>query len=238
MKKDLLLEIGCENIPSGYLDGALGQIRELFEKGLDSERVPFENVRVMGTPNRLVVLGSGLAVKQDSREEHIVGPPVKVALTKEGKYTKMAAGFAKAQGVPVGSLSKVETEKGEYLAVVRRIRGRSTSSILKERIPAWVQEVRFPKLMRWDGSGLRFARPVRWILCLFGDAVLKFRLGALTAGRSTRLSCYYDISVPVRSIDMYLSLMKRNRIILDQAQRREAVRRLARGAAEKLGGTL
>ena len=238
MKKDYLLEVGCENIPSGYLASALRQLAENFTGGLRSERIPFASLNILGTPKRLVVVIEGLSSKQKSIEERIVGPPCNVAFSPDGQYTKAAEGFARSQGVGAKSLKKVETERGEYIAVVKVVRGKSSASILRVRIPEWLGAVKLPKAMRWDDSGFRFARPIRWIVSLYGSRVLKLDIGSVTAGRKTRVSPYYESALPVDSVRHYFSLMKKNRVILDPEERRGAIRRLAGEKALSVGGRL
>ena len=239
MKKDFLLEIGCENIPSGYIEGALSQLENLFSRFLAEERIPHESLMVTGTPNRLIVYIEGLAAKQESVEERIIGPPANIALTPDGGYTKAAEGFARSQGVPVSKISRVTTEKGEYIAVVKRARGEQTGSLLKARIPAIIDSIKFPKVMRWDSSGQRFARPIRWMLALFGDRVMKVELsGGLAAGRRTRLSPFFEDTIEAESIARYFEIMDDNGIILDDEVRRSKVLSMARKAAGRGGGVL
>ena len=238
MKHDFLLEIGCENLPSGYVEDAIEQLRKQFEEGLPAARISFEGIRAMGTPKRLVVHVTGLAARQDTAEERIVGPPSKIAIAPDGSFTKAAEGFARSQGVPVTSLARVETGKGEYLAVIKRIHGKPAVSILKELVPPWIQGIRMPKSMRWGAGGLRFGRPIRWLLCLNGDAVVALKIGGLVAGRLTRYSPLFEKTVVVKSIDHYFSAMRRAGIILDPAARRDAVRTASRECARALGGTL
>lgn len=192
----------------------------------------------MGTPNRLVVHIEGLSGKQESTEERIVGPPWAVAVSPDGSYTKAAEGFARSQGVSMDRLKRIETEKGEYVAVTKLIRGRTSASILREVIPEWLAGLRFPKVMRWDSSGFRFARPIRWIVSLYGARVLKLDVGLVTAGRKTRLSPYFESVLEVDSVNHYFSQMKKNRVILDPEERRQTVRRLAGAKADSLGGEL
>ena len=238
MKKDFLLEIGCENVPSGYLDEAIDQLRKLFEGGLAAERLPCEGLSVMGTPKRLVIHVRGLVSKQEASEETIVGPPVKIAVASDGSFTKAAEGFAKSHGVPPSDLARVETPRGAYLAVVKRIKGRSTASIMKERIPQWLKAIRLPKTMRWNSGGMRFARPIRWILCLLGTGVVKVKIDALVADRRTRLSPLFEKTIPVKSIEQYFALMRRNGIVLDPAARKTAVRTQAVECARAQRGAL
>jgi glycyl-tRNA synthetase beta chain len=238
VKHDFLLEIGCENIPSGYLEGALVQIESLFGGLLSDGKIPYETLYVAGTPNRLVIHVRDLAIKQEATEERVIGPPTSVALGKGGGYTKAAEGFARSQGVPVSKLVTVDTEKGEYLAVIKRIQGISTISILRKEVPRIVENLRFPKVMRWDDSGLCFARPIRWILSLVGDSALRFKIGHHLSGTVTRISPFFEAAVEVKSIKDYYRLLGKNRIILDNRERREKVRALAREAAERNGGRL
>jgi glycyl-tRNA synthetase beta chain len=238
VKKDFLLEIGCENLPSAYLDEMIEQARKLFDEGIRAERIPCDEIVAMGTPKRIVVLARGLTVKQENAEEKIVGPPVKIAVAADGSFTKAAEGFAKSQGVASSALVRVETPKGAYLAVVKRIKGRSTASILRERLPQWIEAIRAPKTMRWTSGGMRFARPVRWILCLFGEDVVKMKVGDLVAGRRTRLSPLFEKSIPVKSTDDYFSLMRGSGIVLEPAARRDAVRAAAVSSARSRGGAL
>jgi len=238
VKKDFLLEIGCENLPSGYLDEMIEQTRKLFEGGLRSERILYEGLTVVGTPRRLVVHVRALAAKQEAAEESIVGPPVKIAVASDGSFTKAAEGFAKSQGVPPSSLSRVETPRGVYLAVVKRVKVKAAASILRERIPQWVQAIHSPKMMRWNSSGMRFARPIRWILCLCGTEVVRVKIDALVAGRRTRLSPLFEKTISVKSVDHYFALMRKSGIVLDPSARRDAVRAQAVECARAQGSAL
>jgi len=238
VKQDFLLEIGCENIPSGYLDGALDQLERLFESFLDSGRMPHDSLYVAGTPNRLVVRITGLAVKQEGTEERIIGPPASAAMTAEGDYTKAGEGFARSQGVPVSKLVTVRNEKGEYVAVVKKIKGKTSLALIKEEIPTLVSSVRFPKVMKWDSSGLRFARPIRWILALHGDKTLRLKIGDLSSGRKTRLSPLFEDGIDVASVGGYFVLLEKHGILLDGRKRSDAVLEMARQEAESHGGGL
>lgn len=238
MKRDFLLEIGCENLPSGYLDDTLDQLKKLLDDGLASERLSCDGSAVMGTPKRLVVFVRGLVSMQETAEETVVGPPVKIGIAPDGGFTKAAEGFAKGQGVAVEALSRATTPKGEYLAVTRRIKGRPAVSILRDRIPAWVQSIRMPKTMRWDSSGMRFGRPIRWILCLYGTDVVRVKIGPLAAGRRTRRSPLFEEAASVKSVDHYFSIMGKNGVILDPAIRRARVLAEARRLALAQGGSL
>ncbi len=238
MKNDFLLEIGCENLPSGYIDGALRQLEEKFSKELRSMNVEYDSLYVTGTPNRLVVHIKGLPVRQEGSVTTVTGPPVSVAVAEDGSWTKAAEGFAKKQGVTVGDLTRLKTDRGEYLAVEVTEEGRPLDVVLREMVPAWISSLRFPKVMKWDDTDLRFARPVRWVLSLLGDGVLKFDLGGLSSASATRLSPYFEENVAIEGQKHYFEVLKKDRIILDRVKREEKVRSEARKAAEGAGWLL
>lgn len=112
MKKDFLLEIGCENLPSGYIDDTVAQLERSFGETLKSQRLPFESIAVSGTPNRLVVLVRQLTPVQETKVETVTGPPVSVAIDKDGNYTRAALGFAEREGIEPGRLKRISTGKG------------------------------------------------------------------------------------------------------------------------------
>ncbi len=238
MKKEFLLEIGCENLPSGYIDEAVAQLRRSFTEGLGSERLSFESIDVAGTPNRLVVHIRGLAVRQEAKVETITGPPVSIAVDGDGNFTQAARGFANREGIEPGKMKRVRMEKGEYLAVERKIAGRTTRSILMEMAPAMISGMRFPKVMKWDDSDFRFARPVRWILSMFGDAVLKIKMGKIVSSNKTRMSPFFEEYIEVKDSGDYFRILHENGIILDNGERKKQVARLAGKAAEETGGHL
>jgi glycyl-tRNA synthetase beta chain len=238
MKKELLIEIGCENLPSGYINGALRQLEGNFRDGLGAERIKYETIYVSGTPNRLVVHIRDIDQKQKAAEETVTGPPVSVAIDGDGNFTKAAEGFARREGVIPEDLKKIRTDRGEYLAVVKTIKGKTSKEILVENIPGWISGIRFPKVMKWDDSGFRFARPVRWILAFYGGKVLPFKIGSVSSSSSTRLSPYFEEFTKVKGIPEYFEILKENGIILDHKERKRRVTKMAGKAASGVGGLL
>ena len=238
MRKDMLLEIGCENIPSGYIDGALRQLESGFAKGLGELRIPFESIYVTGTPNRLVVHVRGLASSQETVEETVTGPPVSIGVGEDGEFTRAAEGFARKQGVHAADLKRIDTGRGEYLAAVTRTRGKSSGTVLRGRIPEWISGIRFPKAMRWDSSGLSFARPVRWVAAWYGDRPMKLRVGDVGSAPVTRMSPYFEETTPVEGIEDYFRIMKESGKVIDRREREGRIRKAADRAAGKAGGRL
>jgi len=236
VRRDYLLEIGCENLPSGYLTAALEQLRNHLETGLGDERINYQSMSVSGTPNRLVVHITGLDEKQETLTETITGPPLAMALSEDGSYNQAARGFARSRGVDLEDLIRVEKKKGEYIAVQKEIPGIRTGDLLLSRLPGWITGIKFPRDMRWDSSSLIFARPVRWILSRFSKEELKLKLGSLESASRTRLKPYFDEYTEVDSIDHYFSLMNKEMIILSPDKRRKAVREAVEREAAELGG--
>ncbi len=233
---DFLLELGCENIPSGYLDSGLRQLKRIFESGLAEERLEYGSVEVGGTPNRMVLRITSVAGRQRDLEEIVSGPPVSVGLTDTGEYTEAALGFARAQGAGRKKLTTIKKKKGEYIALVKKTEGRKTGLVLRDTIPGWIGDIKFPKVMRWDSSNMEFARPVRWILSLMGKNTFRFKLGNLESANLTRLDPLISSYTRVGGVEEYYSLMSKNRIVLDSADRRKRVRRALASKAAKAGG--
>jgi glycyl-tRNA synthetase beta chain len=201
-------------------------------------KIEHQSLYVTGTPNRLVVYAEGLPSKQGGSVSVITGPPVSVAVSEDGSWAKAAEGFAKKQGVGVDRLMRIETGKGDYLAVEIVEKGRSVDAVLKESVPRWISSVRFPKVMKWDSTDVRFARPIRWILALLGGKHLKFEFGSISSASFTRLSPYSEDDIQVEAPEHYFEIVKKSRIILDRDKREGKVREEAEKAAAASGDRL
>jgi glycyl-tRNA synthetase beta chain len=185
MSRDLLFEIGVEELPSTYIEPALEQLERAVRAGLTDLRLGYGDVVTHGTPRRLVVIVSGVGDRQSDFEEEAMGPAAKVAFDAEGKPSKALIGFCAGKGVDVGSVRRVETPKGEYVAVTVKHVGRAAADVLPGLLAGIATKLQFPKAMRWDDGDYRFGRPVRWLLALLGEDVLPVRAFGLTAGRTT-----------------------------------------------------
>jgi glycyl-tRNA synthetase beta chain len=166
--KELLLEIGTEEIPAGFIPQALMDLETLVKKELEASRIDFNGIKTLGTPRRLVLVIESVSEKQRDEETKKIGPSKQSAFDAKGNPTKAAIGFAKSQSVPVESLTMIQTEKGEYVCAVKKESGRATSEILSTLLPKWILSIPFQKSMRWADVPIRFARPIHWILALFG----------------------------------------------------------------------
>lgn len=180
----LLLEIGAEEIPAGYIRPALDAMAENLVKRLDAARIGHAEARTCGTPRRLTVIVAAVAAKQETITEDLMGPPVKIAFDATGKPTMAAIKFAEKAGVAVGRLKVVETEKGRYLSARKVSRGQATMQLLKSILPEVILAIPFPKSMRWADMTIQFARPIQSLVALYGTKVVAFTLGGrIKSGR-------------------------------------------------------
>jgi len=234
--KDLLLEIGCENLPPHGIHGAFESLRERAVAALDELRLSYEDIYVTGAPRRLVLIVSGLAERQTAGSETVTGPPLSRAFDESGAPTPAAQGFARARGVDVASLETVTTDKGEFVGVVQKLPVERTSRLLKEAIPAWIGQLRFPKVMRWEQNDVLFARPIRWLVCVLGETVVPFSIAGVKSSNLTYgVPWIRHRGLKVRSAGHYRSVMKRLGVIVDHSERRRRIEAMARRAAERNG---
>lgn len=236
MPEAVLLEIGCEEIPAGYIGGALAQLERAASEGLPAARIAHGAVRVLGTPRRLALLVEGLAPRQEDRTREVTGPPVRAAFDPAGAPTGAARGFAKNAGVAVEALERVQTPKGEYLMARVEERGRPTAEVLPGLLREWILDLQFPKTMHWNGQG-RFARPVRWLVALLGGQVLPVEAFGLAAGRRSRghrmLSPgWFEIPAP----GAYVETLRAHGVLAEPSARRDAVVAALEAAAGPEGG--
>ena len=239
MAKDLFLEIGCEEIPAGFIPKALADMELLMRRELESARLEFGEIVTLGTPRRLVLAVRALAERQPDAELTAMGPAKSVAYDKEGNPTKAAQGFARGQGVEVSALKLVATEKGEYLAAVKSEIGRETAELLTEMLPRLVAAIPFKKSMRWSDLEVRFARPIHWIVALFDGVVVPFSFGNIDSGSVSRGHRFMANSTfPVRDFAHYLEECGRHFVIPDPAQRKEIIRREIGRVAKLAGGNV
>ncbi len=236
MAKRLLLEIGCEEIPASFLGPALEELEQLARSGLEDARIGFGAIKVLGTPRRLALLADGLVDRQEDRVREVVGPAVRAAYDAEGNPTNAAKGFAKGAGVPVASLERTKTPKGEYLLARVHESGRETSAVLPDLLKSWIGGLHFPKTMHWNGTG-RFARPVRWIVALLDRDVLPMEAFGIAAGRRSRGHrtidpTEFDIGAPQE----YVETLRSHGVLVDPAERRARIEEALAAAAAPLGG--
>ena len=236
MSRDLVFEIGTEEIPSAPLYSAVEQLDVAVPKALEAARLEYDTVRVWGSPRRLVVLVSRLSEQQADAVHNHKGPAARAAFAEDGTPTQAAVGFARGKGVPVESLQVVDDENGSYVYATVEVKGVSAEEVLPGLLANLAETIEWPKSQRWGSGEARFSRPVRWLLALFGGSVVPVRFAGLEARRLTfghRLLAPGAIEVP--DADEYPLALERGRVIADHIQRAALVREGIETVAAQLG---
>ncbi len=260
MDRELLLEIGCEELPATWLTPLTRQLGEKLAAKLAAFRLtPGAPIETFSTPRRLTAGIARISERQTDLEEPISGPPVSAAFGPNGQPTPAAIGFARKWNVEVADLQQQDTPKGKYLVYTRRERGKATVDVLPDVLAATLRELAFPKQMRWDawlddGRGeLLFGRPIRWVLFLHGGRVVPFvirrsalaqspvvqevRAGAVTYGhRVSAGSGRAGRALKVRSVSDYRAKLAENFVLLDREERHGRIVRELDAHARRLGG--
>jgi glycyl-tRNA synthetase beta chain len=260
MDRELLLEVGCEELPASWLPNLTTAIGDALMAQLREQRLtPDVPAEPYSTPRRLTVRVAHIPERQTDLEELVNGPPVSASFKPDGTPTPAAQGFAAKQGVDVAALERVQTPKGEYLAFRKRQRGRAAVDVLPSVLGGTLRSISFPKLMHWDamledGKGeLLFGRPIRWLLFLYGGRVVPFSIartpaaqtgqvqdvttGAVTYGhRFLTTSGRAGRSIKVRSFDEYRARLLENFVILERSERHNKIARELDAKAQRLKG--
>ncbi len=232
---ELILEIGTEEIPAGFIPKALAAMEELADKMLSDARLTRGKIKAMGNPRRLFLHVEGLPSRQPDEVRVVTGPPKRAAFDAEGKPTKAAEGFAKGQGARVEELKIIETDKGEYISVTVEEKGAETAAVLSELLPKFILSIPFAKSMRWGDRDIKFARPIHWILAMFGGEVVHFELDGVKSGELTRGHRFLSPgSFRVKDFVSYMHQTRDNYTIVDPDVRREMVRHQVEQAAASI----
>lgn len=239
MKKELFLEIGTEEIPAGFLPKAMADLELLIRKELEQARLEFGEVTTLATPRRLALAVTGLPAVQPDAESTALGPARNIAFDAASNPTKAAEGFARGQGVPVSALTLVSTDKGDYVAAVKKESGRPTPDLLAELLPRLISAIPFRKSMRWADLDVRFARPIHWIVALFDGVVVPCSFGDVQSGNVSRGHRFMaNVTFPVRDFAHYREECERHFVIPDPERRKEIIRREIHRVAKAAGGHL
>jgi glycyl-tRNA synthetase beta chain len=220
---EFLLEINTEEMPSSHIKSGLTQLEDRLEETLRSSGITFSRIKTYGTCRRLVVSGN-FAPEQKDRIEDIIGPPKTAAFDEEGVPRPAAIGFANKHGLTVEELIVLKTERGEYAGARKMIKGVSTDDILIETLPKIISSLSFPKMMRWGESSLRFSRPIKNILCFFGEKPLIFRVGEVTSSDfTTGHKIFSPVKVRPKTFSEYKKALAEHYVVLDQEKRKRMI---------------
>jgi glycyl-tRNA synthetase beta chain len=222
--RDLLFEIGTEELPAGFLQPALAQLQENFLKKAEALNLAHGETIAMGTPRRLALIVQGLAETQEDSREELLGPSRAAAFGPDGRPTRAVEGFARAKGVEIADLQVVDTPKGEYLMLVREVAGRPTVELLPELLHQLLLEMTFAKSMRWGSNLHPFARPIQWLTALFGQEVISLEHEGIISSalsRGHRFMANHDFAIDNPS--SYVQQLRDHYVLVDPAERRRAV---------------
>ena len=237
MGKDLLLEIGTEEIPAAFLPQAMKDMEEMIRREFAAMTLSHGAIKTMATPRRLVLIVSELAEKQEERVIEKLGPAKRAAFDEKGDPTPAATGFARAQGVEIASLETIVTDKGEYVAVRKKLKVEETKAVLPQLLPRFISSIPFRKSMRWADFELRFARPIHWILALYGGEVIPFEIENIKSDNKSYGHRFLNpAAFEVRSPAEYLHRAREHFVIVDPGERRKLILEAAERAACSLGG--
>ena len=236
---DFLLEIGTEELPAAYLPGLIEQLRAEATALFHTHHLSSKAIQSFGTPRRLVLLVRELISMQRKPAEEIRGPSKQAAYDAAGKPTKALLGFLRSRGGTVQQTKLVSSEKGDYVYLRKPPTAIPTAKVLPELLTPLIGRLRAPKTMRWDGSGARFARPIRWVLALYGTQPLRCSIGTLTSAPRTRIGRPQALrGTRVASIPGYVQTLKRAGLMLDHGERRRRIQELVERQARRVGGVI
>ena len=220
MAKDLLFEIGAEEIPAGFMPNILGQLKQLAETKLNDAHLPFESIATYGTPRRLALIVKGLADTSAEISERHKGPSASIAYDADGNPTKAAIGFARGKGLDVADLV---VEDG-YIYAETKTAGVPAKDIVTEMLPQLITGLNFPKSMHWGNLDAKFVRPVRWLVALLDEEVIPVEFATVQSGNVSRGHRFLGADeITIKNAASYVDTLKENFVMVDQDARRELI---------------
>jgi glycyl-tRNA synthetase beta chain len=235
--RPVLLEIGLEEIPARFIPAALENLKEQAVRVFGKAGVPFLEVETFATPRRLAVRLKGIPEQQEDRVREVFGPPRQAAYAPDGTPTKAALGFARSQGVEPDALVIKKKDKGEYVAAVIEEKGRAVEELLPDMLREMVLSLHFPKSMRWGHGEVRFARPIQWLVALYGGRDVTFEVEGIRSGRQSRGHRFLSSrTVTLRGPADYEPVLEKKRVMVGLSDRMESIRGQARKLASRVKG--
>ena len=220
MAKDLLFEIGAEEIPAGFMPNILGQLKQLAETKLNDAHLPFESIETYGTPRRLALIVKGIADASAEISERHKGPSASIAYDADGNATKAAIGFARGKGLDVADLV---VEDG-YIYAETKTAGVPAKDIVSEMLPQLITGLNFPKSMHWGDLDAKFVRPVRWLVALLDEEVIPVEFATVQSGNVSRGHRFLGADeITIKNAASYVDTLKENFVMVDQDARRELI---------------
>ncbi|QZA59097.1 glycine--tRNA ligase subunit beta [Candidatus Rhabdochlamydia porcellionis] len=246
--RDLLLEIGSEQLPASFVPIGCLYLENAMRNLLETSGLEFEELQIFGTPQRLSILVKNLVEGTESVEEQIKGPSITVAFDKKGNLTKEGKGFLQTCNIAFCTLTEVLQEEiqnlyfipmggVQYLIATVYVKGSSTYALLQKKLPSLIMNIDFPKKMYWEDPSIRYARPIRWILALFGTQVVPFNLGRIQSGNFSfghfQLSPTY---IEIKHPKYYLSNLKNHYVLADIEERKQHIKKQIKTLEQQIKG--
>ena len=220
MAKDLLFEIGAEEIPAGFMPNILGQLKQLAETKLNDAHLPFESIATYGTPRRLALIVKGLADTSAEISERHKGPSASIAYDADGNATKAAIGFARGKSLDVADLV---VEDG-YIYAETKTAGVPAKDIVTDMLPQLITGLNFPKSMHCGNLDAKFVRPVRWLVALLDEEVIPVEFATVKSSNVTRGHRFLGADeITIKNAASYVDTLKENFVMVDQDARRELI---------------
>lgn len=236
-KRDLLLEIGVEELPTSCIEAIFQELEEKSTEVLSKFRLQYSNLQIWGTPRRMVVYVEGLSEKQDPLLTEVKGPAKKVGVAENGTWLPPALAFARSQGINPSELFIKETEKGVYIFGRKKEEGRCTTEVLPDLLRDLITSLEFQRSMFWGTIDFRFVRPIRWLVALFGEEEVRFSMAGVQSSRQSfghRFWSSSPFSVP--SASAYRDCLREQKVIVDPKERRKAIEGCLNRESHVLGG--
>lgn len=222
MTRDVLIEVGVEELPARFVDSAEKQLLDQTSTWLKEERIPFNDIQSYSTPRRFAVLIKDIAEEQTSIEEEVKGPALKIAKDEEGNWTKAAIGFTKGQGKSVDDIYTRELKGTTYIYVKKQIEGKPTKEILSG-IKHIIESIQFGKNMRWSTETLKYARPIRWLVALYDEDIVPFEIASVKTGNKTFGHRFLGKEIILTKAEDYPKVLKEEYVIVNAIEREEMI---------------
>lgn len=237
MENYLLLELGVEEMPARFVESTLEQMKASLEALLTESRIKYDEIKFFATPRHLILEVDGISEKQSDLEEEVKGPSKKISVDSEGNLTKAALGFMRGKGLNESEVCFKDVSGEEYLFGTVKETGENSEKALREILPKVIRSVTFPKAMHWGGKKLKFARPIRWIVCLMNDNVLDFEIEGIVASNKTVGHRFLgEKSIEVKSIEDFYKKLNANYVIYDHVERKSIIKEQITEVAKSVGG--
>ena len=221
-KRNLLLEIGLEEMPARFITDSINQLASKVESWLSSYHIGYDSINIYSTPRRLAVLVLNVDERQEDSVEEAKGPAKKIAMTETGEWSKAAIGFTRGQGMTVEDIVFKEINGVEYAHVSKFIKGQETANLLVE-LQGIVKSLTFPKNMHWADLEMRYVRPIKWLVALFGSEVIPFEIAGVKTGNITRGHRFLGEEAQLTKPEEYEEILLGQYVVADAEKRKQAI---------------